>query len=188
MNLSTLTRCRPSRRWAVALLTSTWCLAACQAKDVPQTLNAPTPAAQASTTAANVPAKTIAGLEFVFIELPKFKPETSTDKRMARLWLRFMNEIGDSGLQIPDPSLTEIPEIAQALELMEESALSPAELAGYHHSLDEWRTTVTIKHDAHTKGKEEATIAIALALKAQGVDTTVIMAATGLSAADVAGL
>jgi predicted transposase/invertase (TIGR01784 family) len=137
---------------------------------------------------AGEPAKTIAGLEFLFIELPKFKPETSTDKRMARLWLRFMNEIGDSGLQIPDPSLTEIPEIAQALELIEESALSPAELAGYHHSLDEWRTTVTIKHDAHAKGKAEATIAIALALKAQGVDAAVIMAATGLSAADVAGL
>jgi hypothetical protein len=44
----------PNRRWAYALLASAWCLAACQAKDVPQTLNVPTPVAQSSTAAANV--------------------------------------------------------------------------------------------------------------------------------------
>ncbi len=51
---------RYSHRWAYALLASAWCLVACQAKDVPQTVNAPPVAAQASTTPAN--ASTVAPL------------------------------------------------------------------------------------------------------------------------------
>ena len=39
--------------------------------------------------------ETLKGLEFVFIELPKFKAENTTGKRMQALWLRFLNEVGE---------------------------------------------------------------------------------------------
>jgi predicted transposase/invertase (TIGR01784 family) len=37
----------------------------------------------------------IEGLEFVLIELPKFRPTKWKEKRIAVLWLRFLNEIDD---------------------------------------------------------------------------------------------
>jgi predicted transposase/invertase (TIGR01784 family) len=35
----------------------------------------------------------IKGLEYVLVELPKFKPVSITDKKMTVLWLRFLKEI-----------------------------------------------------------------------------------------------
>ena len=36
----------------------------------------------------------LAGLEFEFIELPKLRPESRGEKRLQRLWLRFLREVG----------------------------------------------------------------------------------------------
>ena len=38
----------------------------------------------------------IEGLRFVFIELPKFKPKTIAERKMAVLWLRFLTEINST--------------------------------------------------------------------------------------------
>ena len=35
------------------------------------------------------PQRVLKGLEFVFIEIPKFKPQSSTERRMQVKWLRF---------------------------------------------------------------------------------------------------
>jgi predicted transposase/invertase (TIGR01784 family) len=133
----------------------------------------------------------------VFVELPKFKAETQTDKRMTSLWLRFMNEIGQDNEQIPDPQLQSEPSIAKAMELMQVSAFNDSELAAYAHDLDEWRSTRTLLKDHHALGKAEgkaeglaegelkAKTTVAQALKAQGIDSTVIAAATGLSLAEI---
>jgi predicted transposase/invertase (TIGR01784 family) len=146
------------------------------------------------------PARTLEGLEFVFVELPKFKAETQTDKRMTSLWLRFLNEIGQDNEQIPDPQLQSEPSIAKAMELMQVSAFNDSELAAYAHDLDEWRSTRTLLKDHHALGKAEglaegevkgelkAKITVAQALKAQGIDSSVITAATGLSLAEIATL
>ena len=42
------------------------------------------------------PERTIDGLRFVFVELPKFQPKSITEKKMAVLWLRFLTEIGEN--------------------------------------------------------------------------------------------
>lgn len=123
---------------------------------------------------------------------------------MASLWLRFMNEIGQDNEQIPDPQLQSEPNIAKAMELMQVSAFNDAELAAYAHDLDEWRSTRTLLKDHHAqgvaegkaeglaegeaKGELKAKTTVAKALKAQGIDSSVIAAATGLSLAEIAEL
>ncbi|MCL2119115.1 MAG: Rpn family recombination-promoting nuclease/putative transposase, partial [Planctomycetaceae bacterium] len=37
--------------------------------------------------------KQIKGLEFLFVELPKFKPKNRAEKKLHELWLRFLTEI-----------------------------------------------------------------------------------------------
>ncbi|MEN9670574.1 MAG: hypothetical protein RL018_851 [Pseudomonadota bacterium] len=133
--------------------------------------------------------KTLEGLEFVFIELPKFKPETLTEKRMASLWLRFLNETGNGSnifsQQTPAPQLQNEPDIAKALELMEVAAFSDADIAAYDKSLDAWRTHSTIVFDLTAKGK-----AIGLAEgRAEGkTEGLAIGKAEGLAAGKAEGL
>ena len=43
----------------------------------------------------------IEGLEFVLVELPKFKPATLGQERLQVLWLRFMTEINEQLEQTP---------------------------------------------------------------------------------------
>ena len=75
------------------------------------------------------------GLEFVFIELPKFKPQKTQEKRMAVLWLRFLTEIKNGTESIPQELLTD-KHIVQALEILQESAFSKAELEYYDRIWD----------------------------------------------------
>ncbi len=131
------------------------------------------------------PAKTLEGLEFVFVELPKFKTTTQTDKRMAALWLRFMNEIGEVTEQIPDPELQNNLEIAKAMQLMQVSAFNEQELAAYNHSLDEWRTTSILFKGSREEGKAERSLEIAKSMKQKKMDTATIAELTGLSASEI---
>ena len=41
------------------------------------------------------PEKEIKGLQIVFVEIPKFKPKTISDRKLQVLWLRFMSEINE---------------------------------------------------------------------------------------------
>jgi predicted transposase/invertase (TIGR01784 family) len=131
------------------------------------------------------PAKVLKGLEFVFVELPKFKPESHSDKRMASLWLRFMNEIGQTTEQVPDPEMQNDPDIAKAMELMEVSAFNEQELAAYNHSLDEWRTTSILFKGSREEGKAEGKLEIAKAMKQKSMDARVIAELTGLAVAEI---
>jgi hypothetical protein len=85
------------------------------------------------------------GLEFVVVELPKFKRETwsQTDKRMAVLWLRFLKEI--ARYNTPPEELLEAEEIKQAIAICEEGAYTKAELAIYDHDVDQamWDASYT---------------------------------------------
>ncbi|MDR3188194.1 MAG: Rpn family recombination-promoting nuclease/putative transposase [Prevotellaceae bacterium] len=86
------------------------------------------------------PDEVLEGLEFVLVELPKFKPETwsQTDKRMAVLWLRFLKEI--ARYETPPEELLEAEEIKLAIAICEEGAYTKAELAIYDRDIDQARS------------------------------------------------
>ena len=77
------------------------------------------------------PKQMLAGLEFVLIELPKFRPEGRGEKRLQTLWLRFLREVGAAPSQVIDAELLQDHDIAQAIGLVEQGAFTEAELAGF---------------------------------------------------------
>ena len=77
----------------------------------------------------------IEGLRFIFIELPKFKPKTIPEKKMAVLWLRFLTEINVRTAEAP-AELLENPDTAKALKILEKSAYSEAQLIAYDRFWD----------------------------------------------------
>ncbi|MDR2408179.1 MAG: Rpn family recombination-promoting nuclease/putative transposase [Bacteroidales bacterium] len=76
------------------------------------------------------------GMEFVIIELPKFKPESLVEKKMAVLWLRFLKEIEEEKYLEPAKELMENEYIRQAIDLCEEGAFTEAELSAYEKHWD----------------------------------------------------
>lgn len=72
----------------------------------------------------------IKGLRLVFIELPKFKPKTIAERKMAVLWLRFLTEIG-SRTEVVPPELLENEDTRKALSIVEKSAMDEAQLYAY---------------------------------------------------------
>jgi hypothetical protein len=69
-------------------------------------------------------------MDFLMIELPKFKPEKWADRRMAVLWLRFLREMEDETTFVSD-ELLEDEHIRQAVDMCEEAAFTDAERAAY---------------------------------------------------------
>lgn len=110
------------------------------------------------------PEREIKGLQFVFIELPKFKPITHTERKLQVLWLRFMSEINEDTKTV-DPELLSIPEIKEAIELTEQSAYTSAELAAYDTYWDTVRTERTLLDERYQQGMKEG--------KAEGIAQTV---------------
>ena len=98
--------------------------------------------------------KQIEGLEFVFVELPKFKAQNITEKKLQVLWLRFMTEIDENLTEAPD-DLLNMPEIKAALDNLLISGFSKAELEGYDRYWDSVRTEKTLQSGFFEKGKEE---------------------------------
>ena len=80
--------------------------------------------------------KVLEGLHLVFVELPKFKAKNLTEKKMQVLWLRFLTEIGSNGADEVSQDLLDNPQTGQALEIVRESAYSPAELDAYDRFWD----------------------------------------------------
>jgi predicted transposase/invertase (TIGR01784 family) len=103
------------------------------------------------------PQRVLKGLEFVFIEIPKFKPVTRTDRLMQAKWLRFLSEVGEQGAAL-DQDLQRDPDIAQALSLVEIGAYSETELDAYHVHMDKLRIESTIITDAKAEGKAEGVL------------------------------
>ena len=144
--------------------------------------------------------KVIEGLHFTFIELPKFTPHSITDKRMMVLWLRFLTEINSNTQKIPADLLND-PEIGKAVEELEISGFTDAELRVYDKFWDSVSVERTLLDDRYQKGKEEGiaegmekgraegmekgmsqrSLEIARKMLAKGLDDTTIMEMTGLS-------
>ena len=125
--------------------------------------------------------KVIEGLRFIFVELPKFKPQDFKGKKMAVLWLRYLTEIDEHTRQAPKELL----------------AFSDAQLWWYDDFWDAVRVENTLISDAlregRQKGMEEGrqegiqegirqnNIQNARGMKAEGIPTGTIAKITGLS-------
>jgi len=101
--------------------------------------------------------KRIEGLEFVFIELPKFKVQNIRDKKLHVLWLRFLTEINENIAEAPD-ELTDSVEIKEALDTVRISTFNKAELAFYDKYWDSVRIEKTLKSGYFEKGKIEGRV------------------------------
>lgn len=88
--------------------------------------------------------------------------------------------------------LTAIPEIAQAIELSEEAAYTPAELEGYLKYWDAISREKTLLNASHAKGKAEGRIEekqeIAQKMLQQGMKAEDIAQLTGLTKAEIESL
>ncbi|MDR1864840.1 MAG: Rpn family recombination-promoting nuclease/putative transposase, partial [Bacteroidales bacterium] len=103
----------------------------------------------------------IKGLEFVFVELPKFKAANLRDKKLQVLWLRFMTEINERVEQAPD-DLLEDADIREAIKCVERIAYTQEQLTAYDRYRDIIMTEVSAISDAmrlgEAKGKAEVVI------------------------------
>ena len=136
--------------------------------------------------------KVIEGLHFTFIELPKFTPHSIADKRMMVLWLRFLTEINSDTKEIP-ADLLNGPEIGKAVEELEISSFSDAELWAYDKFWDSVSVERTLIDDSYQKGIEKGieksmnqrSLEIARKMLIQGMDEAMVMDMTGLTAEEI---
>jgi predicted transposase/invertase (TIGR01784 family) len=133
----------------------------------------------------------IRGLEFVLVELPKFKPESWADRKMAVLWLRFLKEVEEHQSVVSD-DLRENADIRKALDICEEGAFTDGELAAYDKYWDIIRTENALLDESRAEGKaegraegiaegrEESLAGVVLNCKRNGFPLSQIQAITGL--------
>lgn len=150
----------------------------------------------------NYPDHVIEDMHVIFIELPKFKPHSYKDKKMMVLWLRFLTEIDENTKEAPK-ELLENQETRKALDIVEESAYSDAQMAGYDHFWDMVSVERTLRSSVkreREKGKAEGlkegmaqgahdnAISNAKTMKADGMPTALIAKYTGLSEEQISNL
>jgi len=151
--------------------------------------------------------KQIKGLEFIFIELRKFKPQNRVEKRLHELWLRFLTEIDERTETVP-AELLENAEVREAVQCAERAAYNRAQMYYYDAILDRVLTERTFIADSKkegreegiaegiakgraegiAKGREEANRETARKLKALGMPLEQIKNITGISDAEIACL
>ena len=100
------------------------------------------------------PERTIDGLRFVFVELPKFQPKSIAEKKMAVLWLRFLTEIGESTMEAP-AELMENEQTRKALSIVEKSAMTEGQLYAYEQFMMSIIDERVILEGFYKEGKEK---------------------------------
>jgi len=98
--------------------------------------------------------KVLKGLEFVFVEIPKFQASNYNEKRLQVLWLRYLSEIKNE-TEIISPDLFEVQEIREAIDLLQESAYTKSELAAYDKYWDSISVERSLLAGSFTEGKNE---------------------------------
>jgi predicted transposase/invertase (TIGR01784 family) len=99
--------------------------------------------------------KVLKGLEFVFVEIPKFKASKFTEKRLQALWLRYLSETESNDSAGISPDLLEITEIREAIELLQESGYTKTELAAYDKYWDSVSVERSLLSDSYIEGMKE---------------------------------
>lgn len=137
------------------------------------------------------PHEKLRGLEFVLVELPKFKPESRIEKKTQVKWLKYLSQIDERTVTV-DPELAQDAEIATALEMVKVAALSAADIELYHDREDKARIEATVVEDAKQQGQVEGGITRALAiaknLLVTEMDADSVAAATQLPISEVEAL
>jgi predicted transposase/invertase (TIGR01784 family) len=98
--------------------------------------------------------KTLEGMEMIFLELPKFNPKTLEDRKVGVLWMRFLRE-ADRLEDVPE-EFKDSPEVVKAMDLAQESAYTPAELAAYDEYIDAIRVQGTMLADAREEERKKS--------------------------------
>lgn len=137
----------------------------------------------------------IEDFEMIFVELPKFKPSSWQERKMAVLWLRFLTEIDESTKETP-AELASDALVSKALELVEEAGYSDAELLAIDKYWDQISRERTLESAAERRGLERGRaegaqtekLANAKSMKDLGLDVNVIAQVTGLSVEDINAL
>lgn len=149
--------------------------------------------------------RVINGLHLVFVELPKFTPHSYAERKMQVLWLRYLTEINEKMEKMPE-DLLEDPLVKKAVEVLEESSFSPAQLLGYEKFWDAISVERTLYNSGERKGRAEGRaeglaeglakglaegerkkqLAIAGNMKSLGVAPEIIAKATGLTLDEIA--
>lgn len=111
--------------------------------------------------------KVIDGLQLIFVELPKFTPHSYSEKRMQVLWLRYLTEINDETREVPEELMAN-PEVKKAVDALEVSAFTDAQLAGYEKFWDIISVEKTLYNSAERRGIAAGMAAGMAAGKAEG--------------------
>jgi predicted transposase/invertase (TIGR01784 family) len=139
------------------------------------------------------------GLEFVFIELEKFKAKNIRDKKLQVLWLRFLTEINEQSEKIAEELLA-TPEIQQAINFVYEASLTKEEKLLYDKNWDRISSEKTILSETHAagmaqgraegraEGEQLGIIKVALNARKKGMSIKDIAELTGLSEGEISQL
>lgn len=136
--------------------------------------------------------KVIDGLQLIFVELPKFTPHFYSEKKMQVLWLRYLTEINEKTREVPEELMANS-EVKKAVNALEISAFTDAQLAGYEKFWDIISVEKTLYNSAERRGmaqgmaqgKAEERHLIAINLKKQGVSFEIISQCTGLPVKEI---
>lgn len=130
-------------------------------------------------------------MHMVFVELPKFQPSSWEDRKMAVLWLRFLTEIDENTKNAP-AELAADALVSKALELVEESGYTDAELLAidkYWDQISRERTALNAaERKGEAKGRSEEKHATAKSMKADGMSIELISKYTGLTKEEINSL
>ena len=134
----------------------------------------------------------IEGLRFVYVELPKFKPKTIAEKKMAVLWLRFLTEINLTTENAP-AELLENELTKKALSIVERSAMSEAQLNTYEKywiNLTDEEGIALARYnrgvkDGMAQGEQIKAMSVARNLKLMNLPVADIAKATGLTEEEI---
>jgi len=128
--------------------------------------------------------KQIEGLEFLFVELPKFKPLDRAEKKLHELWLRFLTEINEV-TEKPPQELLDNELTREAIGYMERAAYTKGQLDAYYKWKIDAMTERGILKDAKKEGIKEEKITIALKMLQDGMAIENICKYTGLSRQEI---
>lgn len=148
--------------------------------------------------------RVIEGLHLIFVELPKFTPHNYSEKKMQVLWLRYLTEINEHTREVPEELLAN-PEVKKAVNALEESAFTDAQLAGYEKFWDIISVEKTLYNSAERKGMqkgmekgleegmqrgleegmEKERLSNARRMKEKGLDAALIADITGLTREEI---
>ena len=140
------------------------------------------------------PENTIRGFETIFLELPKFRPSSVSDKKMMVLWLRFLTEINENTKEIP-AEMMENEYLSKAVGIVEQSAYTDAQL--WDEIISERTLIKGYFRQGHAEGHAEGLaegmkkgemyglIKTARNMKIEGMEVSLIAKMTGLTEEEV---